>query len=214
MDTSSNPPEQQEVLRQLNKACFEKAQSDLGKKCNGVHVHLDVCSMLREWVGADAEEGQAAAAAVQDYAHKLQCMSTVINSVIVRRPGGAPVRDMIPEPDTDVTVALHQLGFEEDMAIKGASPSTDILDCLEKIILKGNETSLYPLQVLYNINRNAVLGAPVEPFSVGLHVGFAVTLASHIFASFIIKTYGEPAWNTEEFWRSDFQVVASRLSFC
>ena len=73
-------------------------------------------------------------------------------------------------------VGIWQMGFSENAAVKGASPSTDVVDCINKFISTGNQNALSPLQALSMINEKMVHGSRVQD----LKVGFAVTLADHV----------------------------------
>jgi hypothetical protein len=43
------------------------------------------------------------------------------------------------------------MGFREGASIKGASNLCDILDIVTRCMFEGNNTELYPLEVLFNL---------------------------------------------------------------
>ncbi len=46
-------------------------------------------------------------------------------------------------------VGIWQMGFAENAAGKGLSPSTDVVDCISESFSTGNQTALHPLQALH-----------------------------------------------------------------
>lgn len=79
-------------------------------------------------------------------------------------------------------VRLHQMGFSENSAVKGSSNLVDVLKTLDaNLVGKGCLTEKYPLEILYGLNNSrAQPGDEVEPFSIGVSIGFGVTLACHL----------------------------------
>ena len=112
-----------------------------------------------------------------------------------------------------MTVGLWQLGFAEEMAVKGASPSTDVMDCVHKFVMTGNQTALYPLQVLHMFNTAPVQGARVQEFSVGLNQGFATTLAAHLICVHAVSSLAD--FGSVEMWQAeDMRELADRIRRC
>ena len=109
-------------------------------------------------------------------------------------------------------VGIWQMGFSENAAVKGASPSTDVVDCVNKFISTGNQTALYPLQVLYMINATVVQGSRVQDFSIGLNQGFAVTLAAHLIC---LQALSLDNYDSPEMWQDEnMKELAERLRQC
>ena len=113
-----------------------------------------------------------------------------------------------------MNVGLWQLGFAENMAVKGASPSTDVMDCVHKFIMTGNQTALYPLQALYMFEAaTPVQGSKVQDFSVGLNQGFATTLAAHLICFHAVSSLAD--FGSVEMWQAeDMHELAQRIRLC
>ena len=182
---------------------------------SSLNVFTDVCAWLEKEFPTEE--------AMNKYAQSLEALDKATRAATNEDGANDPNLwiETPPPPDDDglsVMVGLWQLGFYSASAIKGPSPTSDVVDCLEKIMTSktGNETKLYPLQVLYGLcGPPASPGAPVVPFSVGLNVGFTVTLACHIFARYVLHAYQECEWNNAEFWlREDQIAVAIQLRKC
>ena len=109
-------------------------------------------------------------------------------------------------------VGIWQMGFLENIAVKGASPSTDVMDCVHKFITTGSQTALYPLQVLYMFNAAPVQWSKVQDFSVGLNQGFATTLAAHLIC---LHALSLDRFDETEMWQADdMRELAERLRLC
>ena len=109
-------------------------------------------------------------------------------------------------------VGIWQMGFSENAAVKGASPSTDVVDCINKFISTGNQTALYPLQVLYMINATVIQGSRVQDFSIGLNQGFAVTLAAHLICHHALSL---DDYDVPDMWQEEhMKELAERLRQC
>ncbi len=112
-----------------------------------------------------------------------------------------------------MTVGIWQMGFLENMAVKGASPSTDVMDCVHKFITTGSQTALYPLQALYMFNAAPVQGSRVQDFSVGLNQGFATTLAAHLICLHAVSSLAD--FGSVEMWQADdVRELEQRLRLC
>lgn len=61
-----------------------------------------------------------------------------------------PPRGINGEPFS-CRLRLWQMGFREGASVKGASNLCDVLDIVTRVIFQGNNTELYPLEVLFNL---------------------------------------------------------------
>ena len=204
------PPEAT-ILEGMYQVLFKRCTDALSVKGpTGLPKHVNLCTVLEEWIVDEHDK-------YSDSLKKL--FRAIINATGGTDPHDAAIHDVVPvatNAPLRVLVGLWQLGYREEFSIKGASPSTDVLDCLQKFILKGNETQLYPLHVLYMMNAPARSGSNVENFSVGLSQGFAVTMAAHFFCHHVVTSaYAEEQWASPDFWGSRDQVLmAQRLRQC
>ena len=203
------------LQRQVYEGIFARCKEALSAKLpDGAPKHVNLCTVLSEWIGPEEE-------ATHNYSAQLQALEGAIFDATGGFDANAPkIHTTVPLPGSQsqpllVTVALSQLGFLPDAGMKGPSPSSDVLDCISKFVMSGNETSKYPLEVLYMMNVPLVTGSPVESFSIGLNVGFAVTTACHIIGQFIVTKYHRDEYGQVEFWRSDDrQELAQKLRTC
>ena len=204
---------------------FELLVKEVEKKDSADNrIHLDMCSLLEAWTAGlvpatDSEmPPERLKRGLVEYSHRLQRMEEAVSKVLEARPAGeAPMPRTVPNGEASCTLPLWKLGFQEHCSVKGASPTTDIIDCVEKFITKGNETFLYPLIVHFQMNppQNITPGAQIQDFSVGLVMGFAVTLACHAFAHCLWWEFRDQCYS-ENFWASSdsHRVLASRLHIC
>ena len=204
---------------------YDFLQSELEKKnADGHRIHIDACSLLEEWtVGmVPTREGEETGAhwtrALAEYGAKLKRMEETIAVALHGRPTGeSPMARTVPNGVASCTLPLWSLGFHEHCSVKGASPSSDVVDCFEKFTMSGNETYLYPLVAHFQMNPATPItpGAAVEDFSVGLVMGFAVTLGCHLFGHLVWREYQDQCFS-EAFWtQSDqHQTLATRLQIC
>jgi hypothetical protein len=64
-------------------------------------------------------------------------------------------------------------------AIKGPTPTCDVVKVLTRSITEGNETHKYPVKVLFSF--------PVEPHSIGIHQGFATVLGQYVWIALFLE---------------------------
>ena len=75
---------------------------------------------------------------------------------------------------------LWQIGYSESASVKGASSLASVMDCLKGALLgKGCMTHEFPIQILFEFMGGQV-GQPVEDFSVGVSIGFAVVTSCYL----------------------------------
>ena len=191
-------------LHKLREAVYSKGQTDLQMTYpdSKRYVHTDCNDLMESWVGKQPDQKN-------DYGTQLKKLHDKIvqatgglhpNEPTVQRnvPASSGVRGM------QVMVPLYQLGYEGNMGIKGPSAATDVFDCVHKFLLGvGNETHLYPVQVLYDMNVALKVGDPVEHFSVGLNVGFAVATACHMICHTFLSTTLQEDWMSDSWWNQE-----------
>ena len=204
---------------------YEFCQQEMEKKdLEENRIHLDMCSLLESWTAAlvpeivgESEQNRLSRGLVE-YSSKLKRMEDTIAKALNGRPSGeAPMARTVPNGPLTCTLPLWCLGFQESCSVKGASPTTDVFDCVEKFIMSGNETFLYSLVVYFQMNppKPITPGVPIQDFSVGLVMGFAVTLGCHAFAHLVWQQFTDMCLS-EEFWTSSasHKILASRLLIC
>ena len=190
------------LLHKLRADVFRKGQQDMqltypnSKRA----IYTDCNNLVENWVGKLPEHKD-------DYATKLKTLhDKVVQVTGGLRPHEAKVQRNVPSPSSpgsavQVMVPLYHVGYEGNMGMKGPSAATDVFDCVHKFLLgDGNETHLYPLQILYNMNLPVKIGEPVENFSVGLNVGFGVTTACHMICCCFLSTTPQEEWVQESWW--------------
>ena len=165
-------------------------------------LHHDCCQVLGSWIGKDPTSQAGYAAALQSLHDK------VVEVTGGLRPGELPCQRYVLAPPApagsalQATVPLYHIGYDHDMAIKGPSAATDVFECLEKFLLgNGNETHLYPLQILCDMNSPLHSGQSVQAFSVGMSVAFTVTTACHTIVHTFLATHAEVDWSQSAFWK-------------
>ena len=129
------PPEEI-ILDGMYEVLFKRCTDALSVKGpTGLPKHVNLCTVLEEWIADEHEK-------YSDSLKKL--FRAIINATGGTDQHDAAIHDVVPVATSAplrVLVGLWQLGYREEFSIKGASPSTDVLDCLQKFILLGNELS-------------------------------------------------------------------------
>jgi hypothetical protein len=80
-------------------------------------------------------------------------------------------------------ISLKHMGVHEKLSLKGASNAFAILAAFQTSLCgKGNQTEKYPIELLFNLG-GLTPGAALQPLSVGVGIGCAVVLSSHLMAA-------------------------------
>ena len=176
-------------------------------------VHTDCNNLMVSWVGKQPEQKD-------DYAAKLRTLhDKVVQVTGGLRPDEPKVQRHVPASPVSpgsqvlrVMVPLYQVGYEENMGMKGPSSASDIFDCVHKFLCgPGNETHLYPVQILYNMNGPLRVGEPVENLSVGMNVGFAVSTACHIICHTFLSSTLQEDWVQDSWWSQEERAGAPEM---
>jgi len=73
-------------------------------------------------------------------------------------------------------LSLTQLGFLESSSVKGKSKMIHVYECIQNFLEKPYNSMEHPLFV--QLDADAVIGAPIKPFSVVHRIGFSKSLAA------------------------------------
>lgn len=85
---------------------------------------------------------------------------------------------------------LWQVDFRRTGQVKAGASLHAIRDCVHKnLVGRGNETAKYPLEVLFDWqwSGGGAAGSEIVPFSIGVAIGTATTVASYLTAIYALR---------------------------
>ena len=112
------------------------------------------------------------------------------------------------------TIALWNFGFLPGCAIKGPSPTCDVVKVLTRSITEGNKTHKYPIEVLFSFPSVVPAGHQVEPHSIGIHQGFATVLGQYVWIALFLEMGFTHSLSQDEFKEMCPKLMAALRMSC
>ena len=83
---------------------------------------------------------------------------------------------------------IWNLGFCADAALRGPSPTCDVLKNVERHLASelGNQTEKYPVEVFFDLLGQSA-GDDLLPFKTGISIGFGTILACHLIGHALVQ---------------------------
>jgi hypothetical protein len=93
---------------------------------------------------------------------------------------------------------IWNLGFASNAALRGPSPTCDVLKNVERHLssLLGNQTEKYPVEVFFDLLGQSV-GEELRPFRTGISIGFGTTLACHLIGHAMLQLGSWCPWSQQ-----------------
>ena len=133
--------------------------------------------------------------------------------LLVRVPPAPIPRKNPSESLPRLTISLWNIGFTADYAIKGPSPTCDVMKVFTRAITEGNKTHKYPVEVLFDFPTEVPPGRQVAPHSIGIHQGMATVLGQYVWISMFLELGFNNSLTQDEFREMcPYLLAALRLS--
>ncbi len=100
-------------------------------------------------------------------------------------PAGPAADDVEAEP-VKLNLNLWHLPLHQTGYIRGATNSKHIIENMATFMLSGNKTNMYPIEIA-PVLTNCTEGMPLTPCCIGVSVGNAVVMGSHLFVHGVMK---------------------------
>ena len=104
------------------------------------------------------------------------------------------------QPEQSVTrfrVRLWHFSFGEDASMRGAAPTSNVLKNLQRFVVLGNPTHLYPVEAFFD-KLGLSVGDAILDYKVGISIGMSVVSACYLIGHCLLKVRQWPGLEGEE----------------
>ena len=108
--------------------------------------------------------------------------------------------DQPKQPEQSVArfrLRLWHFCFGEDASMRGAAPTSNVLKNLQRFVILGNPTHLYPVEAFFD-KLGLKVGDPIMANKIGISIGMSVVTACFLIAHSLLNIKNWPGWEGPE----------------